>query len=370
MLGRPVTVGFIGAGNVLPAYLQVLDRLGPRGLATVGPVHGRNPSALAELRRRRPSIELCNDVEGVLQADVDVVVVITPPGAHAELAQRALESGKHVLVEKPFAETRAAGEELARAANERGLHLVAAPFVQLAPTFRMLWTLVDDGAVGHPHSARGLYGNAGSHWATWYHTGRVGPFAELGVYNVKSLTALLGPVVEVLAAEATAVRQRNIAGTVVSDLDPDVSHVILRHADGALSTVTSSQAIQRYRCPGLEVYGTEGTANLLGDDWDPRGLEVWRNEAGSWEVHEPVEPTWLWADGLRELVLAIHEDRQPLVSVEHDLHLLDVIDAVALAATERAAIPVSSSFGPLDLRYDDAADRTHLHDHTRPADEQ
>ena len=371
MLERPVGVGFIGAGNVLPAYLQVLDRLVPRGLAVEGPVCARDRSVWPDLQRRRPAIQLVAEIEAVLESDVDVVVVITPPGTHAELGERALESGKHVLVEKPLAETRAAGELLAKCARERGLHVLAAPFVQLAPTFRALWTLVADGAIGHAHSARGLYGNAGSHWASWYHTGGVGPFAELGVYNVKSLTALLGAVVEVQAAEASAVRERVIDGRLVVGLDPDVVHALLRHSGGALSVVTASQAVQRYRRPALEVYGTEGTANLIGDDWDPRGLEVWRNEAGRWEVYEPIEPTWLWADGLRELVLAVREERPPLADIEHDLHVLDVISAVKTAALERSAVRVESDFEPPALRLDVAMeDSTHLHDHTRPTDEQ
>lgn len=370
MLDRAVGVGFIGAGNVLPAYLQVLDRLVPRGLAVEGPVCARDENAWPELRRRRPAIRLVSTAEAVLDSDVDVVVVLTPPDTHSELAARVLESGKHVLVEKPLAGSRAAAEVIAERAGELGLHLLAAPFVQLAPTFRALWTMVADGAIGHAHSARGLYGNAGSHWASWYHTGGVGPFAELGVYNVKSLTALLGAVVEVQAAEASAVRERMIDGRLVADLDPDVVHALLRHSEGALSVVTASQAVQRYRRPALEVYGTEGTANLLGDDWDPQGLEVWRNEAGRWEVYEPIEPTWLWADGLRELVLAVREERRPLADIEHDLHVLDVISAVKTAALERAAVRVESDFEPPALRWEVPMDSTHLHDHTRPADEQ
>jgi len=91
----------------------------------------------------------------------------------------------------------------------------------------------------------------------------------------------------------------------------------------------------------LESYGTEGTANLLGDDWDLRGLEIWRNSAASWEEFEPVDPTWLWADGLAELVNAIREERPPLSCNQHDVHLLEIIEAAATAAQEKRAIAVS-----------------------------
>ena len=125
---------------------------------------------------------------------------------------------------------------------------------------------------------------------------------------------------------------------------------LLRHEEGGLSSVVSSQAIQRYRRPGLELYGTEGTANLLGDDWDPRGFEIWRNEDGRWEEYEAIDPTWLWADGLREAVLAVREDRPPLADPAHDLHVLEIVDAARQAAAEGRAVPVASRFGPLDLR--------------------
>jgi predicted dehydrogenase len=369
----PIEVGFIGAGNVLPAYLQVLDRLAVRGQAREGHVCARRRETWAGLHARRPGLRLVDDARAVLESDADVVVVLTPPESHAELVRLGLEHGKHVVAEKPLALSRAAAEPLFELAAERSLHLLAAPFVQLAPTFRVLWGELRAGAIGHIHSARGLYGNAGSHWASWYHASGVGPLAEAGIYNLKSLTAILGPVAEVLAAETTAVQRREVAGATIASPDPDVSHVVLRHEAGALSSVVSSQAIQRYRRPGLELYGTEGTANLLGDDWDPCGFEIWRNEAGRWDEYEAIDPTWLWADGLRELVLALREDRPPLADPAHDLHVLEIVDAAREAAAEGRAVSVSSRFGPLDLRPEEAAgrsDRQHLHDHTRPPDEQ
>jgi predicted dehydrogenase len=365
----PVGVGFVGAGSVLWAYLQVLDRLVPRGHAAEGPICARRRAAWPELLRRRPGARLVANPREVVEAEgVDLVVVLTPPASHAELSRLALDAGKHVVVEKPFAASRAEGEALVELAAERQLHLLAAPFVQLSPTFRALWTPLQRGAIGQIHSARGLYGNAGSTWARWYHDSGVGPLAENGIYNVKSLTAILGPVTEVLAAEATALPARPKVG--VAAADPDVSHVIMRHDSGALSSVVSSQAIQRYRRPGLELYGTEGTANLLGDDWDPRGFELWRNESGRWEEYDALEGTWLWADGLREAVMAVREGRAPLVSREHDLHLLDVISAARTAVREGGPVPVSSRFGPLDLELDLPIGLEHVHDHTRPLDEQ
>jgi predicted dehydrogenase len=368
----PIRVGFIGAGSVLWAYLGVLNRLVARGYCLEGPICARRPETWPGLLSRRPGMKLVTDPRAVVESNAHVVVIITPPESHSDLARLALEHGKHLVVEKPMALSPSRAEELAQLADRRGLFLLAAPFVHLAPTFRALWGFIHEGAIGRVHSARGLYGNAGSR-VLWHHKSGEGPLSEKGIYNLKSLTALLGPVAEVLSAEATAVAPRVIGNAVINNPDPDVSHVILRHESGALSSIVSSNAIQRYRRPGLELYGTEGTANLLGDDWDPRGFEIWRNAAGRWEEYEPIESTWHWADGLRELVMALVEGRAPLADIAHDIHLLEIVEAARRAARERAAVAVTSRFRPLDLRLQDLKSR-HLrhqvHDHTRPEDEQ
>jgi predicted dehydrogenase len=369
----PVNIGVIGAGNVLFAYLQVVDRLVPRGQARLGAVCCRRREKWPELLARRPDLNLVQTAREVVESDADVVVILTPPESHAELSALALGHGKHVVAEKPLAATRPQAESLARLAMDRRLHLLAAPFVQMSPTFRALWGAIRDGAIGTMHSARGLYGNAGSTWARWYHDGSIGPLAEVGIYNLKSLTALLGPIVEIHAASSVAVQRRVIEDIEMANSGPDVSHVIARHECGALSSIVSSHAIQRYRRPGLEIYGTDGTVNLLGDDWDPRGFEIWRNQSGFWEEYEPIEPTWLWADGLSELVAALREKRAPLAEISHDVHLIEVLDAAERSAEERAWIPVDSRFRDLDLKPElvtGQRDVHHLHDHTRPAEDQ
>ena len=118
-LNRPVRVGIIGAGNVLWAYLRALDRLTPKGQASLGPVCARRRERWDELRER-PGIHLVAEPDEALRSDADLIVIITPPESHAGLVRRALENGKSVLAE-PLAMTRSEGEELAELADQRGL---------------------------------------------------------------------------------------------------------------------------------------------------------------------------------------------------------------------------------------------------------
>jgi predicted dehydrogenase len=367
-----VEVGFIGAGNVLPAYLQALDRLAARGLAVSGPVVARSERARARLAELRPGVRTLPHVDALLSDEaVELVVVVTPPATHAELVRTLIAAGRHVVCEKPLARDPATAAELFEAAATAGLLLLAAPFVHLNPTFRRLWTLIDEGALGHVHAARAHYGNAGSTWARWYHDDPLGTLADVAIYNLKSLCALLGSVTEVTAAAGTALSQRSVDGAAYPARHPDTWQLLMRHERDTLASVLASHATLRYRRPALEVYGTTGTANLLGDDWDPHGLEVWRDQRGVWELYEPDDSTWLWTDGLREAVAALHDHRRPLADPDLDVHVLDVIAAAARSAGDRVPAAVASRVGPLAaLRLAKGDSARYVHDRTRPANEQ
>lgn len=369
----PVRVGFVGAGNVLPAYLQALDRLAGRGWAEAGPVVARSEGSREELARLRPGLRAVASLDELLaDASVEVVVVLTPPAAHAELAERLLAAGRHVVCEKPLAGDAAAAAALFAMAEEAGLMLLAAPFVHLSPTFRRLWTVLADGEIGRVHAARAHYGNPGSTWARWYHEDPLATLGDVGIYNLKSLAALLGPVREVTAVAATALPERRSgeAGSYPAR-DPDTWQLVLRHEGGTLSSVLASHATYAYRRPAIELYGTAGSANLLGDDWDPRGLEVWREGAHAWELREPDDATWLWTDGLREAVAALQTGRAPLTNPALDVHLIELIAAAGRSAESGGAVRAESGFEQwTELRLEEPAPGHHVHDRTRPADEQ
>jgi predicted dehydrogenase len=369
----PTGVGFVGAGNVLPAYLQALDRLAGRGWAQPGPVVARSDRSRDALARLRPGLQTVASLDELLaDRSVRVVMVLTPPDTHAELAERLLAAGRHVVCEKPLAGDAATAAGLFQMAEDAGLMLLSAPFVHLSPTFRRLWTVVADGEIGRVHAARAHYGNPGSTWARWYHEDPLATLGDVGIYNLKSLAALLGPVREVTAVAATALPERRAGeGASYAARDPDTWQLVLRHEQGALSSVLASHATYAYRRPAIELYGTAGTANLLGDDWDPRGIEVWRENAQAWELREPDDATWLWTDGLREAVAALRTGRAPLSNPALDVHLIEVIAAAGRSAESGRPASVESGFEPwTELRLEGTAPGHHVHDRTRPADEQ
>ena len=123
-----------------------------------------------------------------------------------------------------------------------------------------------------------------------------------------------------------AIPERDIAGEAVQVEAEDNAHVLIDFGDGRLAVVTTGFTMQKYRSPAIELYGTHGVMQLLGDDWAPEGYELWRNGHGAWEIHAETDPRWPWTDGLRHLV-RLHRATaaSPVIRPEHGYHALEIM---------------------------------------------
>jgi predicted dehydrogenase len=360
----PIRLGIIGCGNVLEAYLPQCQKLEARGLAKLIVACGREHQRERALALGVPRFTLGE--EDVLSGDVDLVIVLTSMAEHARLAGAALRAGKHVLVEKPLATNLPDAQKLIELARQQGRHLVCAPFSILSPTFQTISSRIRAGDIGKPCLARARYGWAGPTWNEWFYKPGGGSLFDLGVYCIDSLTALLGPATRVIAMTGIAIPEREVNGKKIHVEAEDTTQVLLEFGDGALAVATSGFTIQQYRNPALEVYGTTGTIQMMGDDWDPDGYELWQNAVGAWQVFKETTPDWPWADGLRHLVECIVAGTRPLLSPKHALHVLEIMLKAQQSGRDGRAIPIESSFTPPEFGESGRSDAAHLaHDRTR-----
>ena len=365
----PVRLGILGCGNVLTAYRTTIERLRQSGLAVVARACGRE-SQRSAAQACLGDVPFTVEARDLVQApDVDAIVVLTSMPQHAALARSALEAGKHVLVEKPFATRIEDGLALLELARRGPSHLVCAPFTTLSPTFRALLRRLRNGDIGKVCSARARYGWSGPWWNEWFYRPGGGCLFDLGIYSVTTLTGLLGPARRVLAMTGIAVPEREIQGRSIAVEAEDTAQVLLDFGAGTSAVVTTGFTIQKYRSPALELYGTTGVLQLLGDDWDPDGYELWQNATGCWQLYPETHPDWPWTDGLRDLVEAIHDRRPPETRIDHALHVLEVLLAAQRSGREGRAIDIQYDFEPLTLPSaspDTSTEPAHrVHDRTR-----
>ena len=358
---KPVRIGVIGCGNVFSAYRAIIDKLESRGSVELVIACGRE--------KQRGSVDAkkftTNDHEVIASVGVDLVLILTPPSEHARLAREALAAGKHVLMEKPLATNLADARELVETARGSRTHLMSAPFTWLSPTFQTIASRIHAGDIGRPCSARARYGWSGPWWSEWFYRGQGGCIFDLGVYCIASLVGLLGAVKRVTAFTATNIPEREVDGRKLRVEAEDTAQVLLDFANGAIGVVTTGFTMQQYRNPALEVYGTAGAIQMLGDDWDPDGYELWQNDVGAWQVYKETEPDWPWTDGLRHLVECIQRGERPMITPEHAFHVLEVMLKARESSAQGRALPIESTFTPPRFQPAKTGPAHLMHDRTR-----
>jgi predicted dehydrogenase len=361
-----VRIGIVGCGNVLSGYWPTLQQLSLRGEAEVIAACGRPAQralAVEQLGVRRFETDYR---ELLAVPDVELVLVLTSTPSHFEISKAALLAGKHVLSEKPMAVTLDDAAELLRLAQGGPGLLVPAPFTLLSPTFQAIARRIRDGAIGRVASARGRYGWSGPWWSEWFYRPGGGPLFDLACYNITSLTGWLGPAQRVMAMTGIAVPERIVNSRPMQVEIEDNVQLLMDFGSACFAVVTSGFVMQQYRSPALELYGTEGTIQMLGDDWDPDGYEMWQNPQGCWQVFKESDVNWPWTDGLRHVVECIRQGTRPLVTSEHAYHVLEIMLQAQASGRDGHAKLIRSRFAPPEFPEPGAAEPGHrIHDRTR-----
>jgi predicted dehydrogenase len=349
---NPVRIGVVGCGSVMQRpYTRQINQLKIRGLVeTVVACDVKEERRDIVLSRDFGYQRFTTDFEEVVSAsDVDLVLVTTSMQEHGLITRAALEAGKHVLVEKPMSSDLEEAAALVELAKKSKGYLVPAPHVALSPTYQRMWKHIQRGDIGRPHLARAFYGWAGPSWGQWFYRQGGGSMYDLGVYNVVSLTGFLGPAKRVTGLVGTAVPERMVEGKLMKVEADDNAHICIEFADSCYAVITTGFTIQKYRTPAIEIYGSKGTIQMMGDDWDPDGYELWQNEVGAWKVFGETDPNWPWTDGIRHLVECIHKGERPIIRPEHAYHVIEIMEAARAAGRDGQRREIQSTFAPLNF---------------------
>ncbi len=344
----PVGIGIVGAGVISDTYIENLTSFPDTTVHAVGDLR---PDA-ARGKAVEHGVATAGDVEAVLgHPDVEIVVNLTIPAAHAEVSERALAAGKHVWSEKPLALDRASGQSVLDAAAAAGLRVGCAPDTFLGPGLQTVRRLVADGAIGEPLTAVAiLQGPGPDAWhpnpAFLFQVGG-GPLLDIGPYYLTALVQVLGPIDAVAALASTARPQRTIgqgprAGETFEVTVPSHVGSLLRFAGGpsAQTIFSFDSALPRII---LELTGRDGTLILP----DPNNFdgEVRIQRRGS-ETIETVARTTAVSSrgtGVLDMARAIRKGRPHRADGALAFHVLDVMAAIGESAANGAFVAVGSS---------------------------
>jgi predicted dehydrogenase len=349
-VGGQLTIGVVGCGKISGAYLETLGRLENVGVVAAADL---DPARAAQVQAAYPEVTARGIDELLSDSEIDLVLNLTVPAAHAEVAKAALRSGKHVYGEKPLAATvTAAGEMLALAAAG-GLRIGCAPDTVLGIGTQTARHAVDSGLIGTPVAATAVMANAGPEgWhpdPDFYFQPGGGPLLDMGPYYLSALVHLLGPVARVSGGARRSRASRTIgsgprAGTVFPvDVDTHVTGV-LEHESGALSTLVMSFDVHKSRMPLIEVHGTDASLSVPDPNRFDGTVEIWRPVEREWQPI-PTSAGYVNAGrgyGVADLATALRAGVPHRASAELALHVLDIMESTLTAAHTHTAVDVRS----------------------------
>jgi predicted dehydrogenase len=356
-----VKLGIIGCGNISDAYLKGGAR---SRLVAVKAVSDIVPEA-AKAKAEAYGVAAVPFERMIEDPEIDIVVNLTVPLAHAEVSHHAIAAGKHVYSEKPFAATFAEARELTAAARAKGVRLGSAPDTFLGASHQTVRRELDAGRIGRVVAGAACFATRGmEHWhpnPSFFFKRGGGPVLDIGCYPITQLVNCLGPVESVTAHASRGYQTRTVTseprkGEVIEVEVPTTVNGVLAFANGANVSFTASWDIWKHTRLPIELYGTEGS--LLNPDPNFFGGTVRFSERnGDWQelpidaqpFGTPNRKTNAGLDvadyrmiGVLDMACAIAEGRPHRANGDLALHVLEVMEALERSSVEGRHIRIET----------------------------
>ncbi|MFI7453916.1 Gfo/Idh/MocA family protein [Nonomuraea sp. NPDC049714] len=347
-MGQPVNVGVVGCGAISAQYFPTIDRLPGLRLVAVADL---DPERAREAVLPYPGVDVLSVAELLADPRVDVVLNLTIPAAHAEIALQAIAAGKDVYCEKPLAATAEDAERILRAADAARVRVGCAPDTVLGTGTQTARKAIDDGLIGAPIAATATMITPGhERWhpnPDFYYVPGGGPLLDMGPYYVTSLVTLLGPVASVIGAASRTRSKRTIGSgprqgeEIQVTVDTHVTGVLV-HASGALSTLVMSFDGTATRASNIEVHGEKGSLvvpdpNHFDGSVLVSGPDGWRDLPASAGYAEAARGV-----GLADFA-STPAGQEPRAGGALAFHVLDVMEALLSSAHTGVAVNVTST---------------------------
>jgi predicted dehydrogenase len=348
---RRIRTGVIGCGSVSNAYLPVLTRspfVEVVSLCDIRPERARKQAERFGIARHYPDME--SMLAGV---PFEFLVDLTDMQAHEGINRRAIQAGLHVWSEKPIANSLEAGQALLKQARKQGTRLWGAPITVQSPQFAFMARTLRSGALGRVAAAHAFYGHEGPGWSAFFNEKRGGSMPDLAVYNLTSLTGLLGPVKRVTALLSIVTPERTVEDKGrIRVAEEDNAMLLLDHGNGVLSHVQSGfNYFNPHGHEGrnesrhtIQVIGSQGYMGLVGYDWEPLGVDLATHEHPELSRHQTDAQGYIWQQGAALAAESLSTGRELWVTPEQALHVLEIITAARQSAATGRHVPLRSRF--------------------------
>ena len=338
---RKIGFGIIGCGVIADFHANALFGLSEEAVL-VGVADARLPAA--ERFAKEKQVRAFANVEEMLACpEIDVVTICVPSGLHAELAIKAANAGKHIIVEKPMAITKEQLDAMEEACIRNGVMLSSVAQSRFTSGVRKAKQAIEDGYLGKMVCADVYmkfnrtqeYYNTGGWRGTKAMDGG-GALMNQGIHGVDLLLYLAGDVKSVYAVSKTLARQIEVEDTLSA---------VLEFKSGATGVIQATTSVYPGYPRRLELNGDKGTIVLEEGNlvrWDMEDTTLPEVTLKSNVRSSASAPTDFSADNhtkqFKDVIQALRNGTKPLVDLREGRRAVDLILAIYQSAEERRVI--------------------------------
>jgi predicted dehydrogenase len=345
-------VAIIGCGSVSNRYIPHLQTSSLIEIVSLCDI--KYDRALAQNNQYKVNAATYPHIDAMLKGvPFDMMITLTDMQQHGQLNKKALLAGKHVWSEKPMANTYAEGKALLDLAKTKKLRIWGAPAVVNSPQFAFMSKAIQEGKLGKIASAHGQYGHTGPGWSAFFYEKGGGSMPDLGVYNIASLTGLLGPARSVMAMLSIVKPERTVddKGKIKVEAE-DNAHILMMHDKNVISHVMCGfnyfdphgHEAKDQQLHSIQIYGDSGNMRLVGYDWESNGVFLDNSWDAPAKLYQQDSEGYVWQEGATKTGESLINKTEPRINVEHALHVLEIIEAARKSSATGMQVKLKSKF--------------------------
>ena len=357
-MNKVFKVGLIGCGHISETYFRAEKYFNNIKIVKCADINHRNALKCAKTYK----IKALSVRELLKDQEVEIILNLTIPKAHYQIAKQSLLNGKHVYSEKPMAINFKDGKDLLQIAKKRKLYIGNAPDTFLGGGIQKSKELVDKKIIGKIKLGNAIFAFPGvqsyhPNPEPWFAKKEGGPVIDMGPYYLTALVNLLGPAKKVTGSIVNGVKRRTIGigpkkNKTFKVECPTTYLSTIIFENGTVIRLTLSFDVIAHQRNHIELYGDKGSmivpdpnmfggsvyvCKKLGKPWKeyktnkmPLGRINIRTQS-SRANESPTNANYRGA-GLAEMAYAIENKKINKCNGELSLHVLDIIQSTMKAS--------------------------------------
>ena len=357
-MNKVFKVGLIGCGHISETYFRGHDYFNNFQIVKCADINEENAKKCSETY----GITACSVEDLVNDSEIEIILNLTIPRAHFEVAKQSLEKGKHVYSEKPMAVNFSEGQELLELSKSKGLYIGNAPDTFLGGGIQKSIELINKGKIGNVRLGSAIFAYPGvqsyhPNPEPWFANNEGGPVMDMGPYYLTALVNLLGPAKSVHGISTKVFEKRVIGIGPKKDQEFEVecptSYLVnLEFHNDAFIQITLSFDVVAHQRNHIELYGDKGSMIVPDPNMFGGSVMTCNDDSGQWQEHKADEMPLGKINinshsgranesatnanyrgvGLSEMAYCIENNLYHRCNGELSLHVLDIIKSTMKAA--------------------------------------